>query len=482
MSAEYIVTIGLETHVQLKSKTKIFCSCAAEFGSLPNSNVCPVCLGLPGSLPVLNRKVFTLGLRAVLALGGTPSDVVKFDRKNYFYPDLPKGYQISQYDHPLGRGGFVEIDLKSGIKKIILNRLHLEEDAGKLLHDHSPAESHVDLNRAGTPLAEIVTEPCLDSSEEAYEYLTNLKAILKTAGVSDCDMEKGHLRCDANVSIRKNVADPLGKRVEIKNLNSFKAVKAAIEHEIKRQSEVLGKGEIVAQETRLWDDTREKTFPMRSKEDAHDYRYFPEPDLVPFHLDKAQVEEERRSLPELPRQKKERFISLYGLTPYDAKLLTEDSDYADLFAGTLDILGGKNHKDVANWINGSVRAYLGANNVSLSATKCTAALLAKTVKLVLAGQVSLQTAKEKVFPDVMDKGSDPETVLKEKGLAQVSDTGALDGWIAEVIAANPKVVEDFKSGKETAAMFLVGQVMKKSQGKANPGMVRELVIQKLKNI
>ncbi len=482
MSAPYIVTIGLETHVQLKSKTKIFCSCAAEFGGQPNRHVCPVCLGLPGPLPVLNRKVFTLGLRAVLALGGMPSEVVKFDRKNYFYPDLPKGYQISQYDHPLGRGGFVEIDTPKGSKKIILNRLHLEEDAGKLIHDNSPTESHVDLNRAGTPLAEIVTEPCLDSSEEAYEYLTNLKAILIAAGVSDCDMEKGQLRCDANVSIRKNTTDPFGKRVEIKNLNSFKAVKAAIEHEVARQSEVLGRGETVVQETRLWDDAREKTFAMRSKEDAHDYRYFPEPDLVPFHLDQAQVEEERKALPELPRQKKERFVAQYGLSPYDAKLLTEDIDFANLFAQTLEIFQGKSHKDIANWINGSVRAYLGANNTALSSTKLTASLLAKLMTLVQSGQISLQAAREKVFVEVIEKGLDPEAVMKEKGLVQVSDTGALDGWILEVIGANPKVVDDFKSGKETAAMFLVGQVMKKSQGKANPTMVRELVVQKLKSL
>ncbi len=480
MSGSYIVTIGLETHVQLKSRTKIFCGCAVEFGSQPNKNVCPVCLGLPGSLPVLNRRVFALGLRAVLALGGSVSSTVKFDRKNYFYPDLPKGYQISQYDHPLGWGGTVEIDTPGGPKKVLLNRLHLEEDAGKLIHDLSFSESHVDLNRAGTPLAEIVTEPCLDNSDEAYEYLVNLKAILKTAGVSDCDMEKGHLRCDANVSIRKNAEDPLGKRVEIKNLNSFKAVKSAIEHEIQRQAVVLERGETVAQETRLWDDARQKTSPMRSKEEAHDYRYFPEPDLAPFHLEHAEIDAERKSLPELPRQKKERFIAEYGLSAYDAKLLTEDADFASFFVDTLEKCSGKNHKDIVNWMNGVVRAYLSANNLELAATKLTPALLAKTLGLVQSGQMSLQAAKEKVFSEVIEKGSDPESVMKEKGLIQVSDTGALDGWIAEVIVANSKVVEDFRSGKETAAMFLVGQVMKKSQGKANPGMVQDLIRKKLK--
>ncbi len=475
-----LTTIGLEVHCQLETKTKIFCGCAVQFGAQPNANVCPVCLGLPGALPVLNGEVFRLGMRAVAALGGQISEYVKFDRKNYFYPDLPKGYQITQFDHPLGRGGTIEIEMPTGAKKIRLNRLHLEEDAGKLIHDLSVDASHVDLNRAGTPLAEIVSEPDLESSEEAYEYLTNLKAILKAAGVSQCDMEKGQLRCDANVSVRKNASDPLGRRVEIKNLNSFKAVKAAIEHEVERQSALVEKGETIAQETRLWDDGKGRTHPMRSKEDAHDYRYFPEPDLVPFHLDAKVIDEVKKSLPELPRQKRERFVSQYGLSPYDAKLLTEDTEYANFFTGTLEKTGGKNHKDVANWINGPVRAYLGANNRSLSETKVTPALLAQIMTLVQSGQLSLQTAKEKVFVDVIEHGRNPEEVMKEKGLVQVSDTGALDGWITEVLAANPKVVDDFKSGKETAAMFLVGQVMKKSQGKANPGMVQDLVLKKLK--
>ncbi len=482
MSAQVIVTIGLETHVQLKSRTKIFCSCAAEFGSTPNSNVCPVCLGLPGSLPVLNRKVFSLGLRAVLALGGTPSEVIKFDRKNYFYPDLPKGYQISQFDHPLGRGGFVEIDTPTGVKQVVLNRLHLEEDAGKLIHDNSPTESHVDLNRAGTPLAEIVTEPCLDSSEEAYEYLTNLKAILKTAGVSDCDMEKGHLRCDANVSIRKNAADPLGKRVEIKNLNSFKAVKAAIEYEVKRQAEALEKGEVMVQETRLWDDTRQKTFTMRSKEDAHDYRYFPEPDLVPFHLEVSEIEEARKSLPTLPRARKENLMAKYNLSEYDARLICADQEIENFFEDCVKIYNDV--KTIAIWIKGSVFAYRAENSdefKKFGLSRLKPQLLVQLIGLVDAGTLSLQVAKEKVFPEIV-RGFSPAQVVKEKGLTQVSDTGALEGWIVEVIAANPKVVEDFKSGKESAVMFLVGQVMKKSQGKANPGMLGELIKKKLKEI
>ncbi len=475
----YLPTIGLEVHVQLGSKTKIFCSCAVQFGSAPNQNVCPVCLGLPGSLPVLNQEVFRLGLRAVLALGGTPSPLVKFDRKNYFYPDLPKGYQISQYDHPLGKGGFIEIGTDGSSRKIRLNRLHLEEDAGKLLHDQLPDSSVVDLNRAGTPLAEIVSEPDLVSAQEAYEYLTNLKAILKCVGVSECDMEKGQLRCDANVSVRKNTSDPLGKRVEIKNLNSFKAVKSAIEHEIVRQSAALEKGEVLTQETRLWDDGRQKTFVMRSKEEAHDYRYFPEPDLVPFFVSAEELKEAKNSIPELPQAKKDRFVKAYGISVYDSAQITGDLDTAVFFEKTLEKVPAKT---AVNWIIGPVFAYLGAKNVSLSRTKLTPGLLIELVSLVEQGKISLQVAKEKIFPEVIEKGHDPKTVLKEKGLEQVSDDKQLENWIAEILQANPKVVGDFKSGKDSAAMFLVGQVMKKSQGKANPVKVKELMTQKLQGL
>lgn len=470
-----IATIGLEVHVQLLTRTKIFCPCAVEFGSPPNKNVCPVCLGLPGALPVLNQAVFALGLKAVLALGGEPAQLVKFDRKNYFYPDLPKGYQISQFSHPLGARGGIEILRAGQTVKINLNRLHLEEDAGKLLHDQLPDSSVVDLNRAGTPLAEIVSEPELESADEAYEYLTNLKAILRSIGVSECDMEKGQLRCDANVSVRKNSSEPLGKKVEVKNLNSFKAVKAAIQHEIARQTEALEKGEKLSQETRLWDDNRQKTFTMRSKEEAHDYRYFPEPDLVPFTVNKADVEKMRSTLSELPKAKLGRFVESYKLSEYEAKLITADPEIAGFFEECMKLY--ENPKTIVAWITGAVFAYRTEHAAGLA--NLTPSLLIDLQKLVDTGALSLQTAKEKVFPEVIRDGKAPGIILKEKGLQQVSDDSSLGQWISEAIQANPKVVADFKSGKETAAMFLVGQVMKKSQGKANPGKVKELMVKKL---
>ncbi len=486
MKDTWLVTIGLEVHVQLKTQTKIFCGCPVRFASAPNSNVCPVCLGLPGVLPVLNKEVFRLGLRAVLALGGAPSALIRFDRKNYFYPDLPKGYQISQFIHPLGVGGLIEIGAPakggsaaiSGGKTIRINRLHLEEDAGKLIHDQSDDSSYVDLNRAGTPLAEIVSEPDLESPDEAYEYLTALKAILKSIGVSECDMEKGQLRCDANVSLRKNPKDPLGKKVEIKNLNSFKAVKASLLYEIARQGEALDQGESLSQETRLWDDARQKTFSMRSKEEAHDYRYFPEPDLVPFSVAQSQIDEARVSIPELPKAKKERFMKDFGLSDYDASVLTGDIDLALFFEKCS--INYKSFKKLSNWLTGPMLAYINESPSSNEFSDFTANGLIKIMKLVDDGVLSFQTAKEKVFAQMLRDKKDPETIIKAEGLEQVSDDSALERWVAEALSENPKVVADFKSGKESSAMFLVGQVMRKSQGKAHPQKVQDFVRKKLK--
>lgn len=474
----YHAVIGLEVHVQLGSRTKIFCSCATVFGQTPNSQVCPVCAGLPGVLPVLNRQVFELGIRAVLALEGKVSRTVRFDRKNYFYPDLPKGYQISQFRHPLGEGGFVEIDLPDGSsRKIGLTRLHLEEDAGKLIHEGSGGTSLVDLNRAGVPLAEIVSEPELRSPEEAHAYLTNLRAILKAAGVSDVDMEKGQLRCDANVSIRRGEQDPFGTRAEIKNLNSFKNVRAAIEYEIKRQAEVLDLGEKVIQETRLFDAAAGETRSMRSKEEAHDYRYFPEPDLVPFEVDDAWVAAVRSALPELPAAKKKRFQDRYGLGAYDVGVLLQDEALAALFeelAARYNI-----HKNLANWLIGPLTANLNERGIGLEQAVFSREGFLRMLELVDRGEVSYKACKEEIFPIFMQKNLPPDQILEEKGLRQISDTSALDKAADAAIAANPKSASDFKSGKANALMFLVGQVMKATQGKANPNLVKELLEKKL---
>ncbi len=476
--SNYLTTIGLEVHTQLKTKTKIFCGCELKFGAPPNSSVCPVCLGLPGVLPVLNRTAFFLALRAVLAFRGTPSETIHFDRKNYFYPDLPKGYQISQFSDPIGRGGVVEIETEGKIRQVRLNRIHMEEDAGKLLHDQSPDSSLVDLNRAGSPLIEIVTEPDIESPEEAYQYLINLKAVLKAIGVSDCDMEKGQLRCDANVSLRKRAADPLGTKVEIKNLNSFKAVKAALEYEEDRQAKALEQGEKLMQETRLWDDGRGKTFSMRSKEESHDYRYFPEPDLVPFTVSPEEVQKERSAIPELPKEKRDRFMRDYALSEYDARLIAGDSDVAGFYEEV--VKASHDAKAAANWIIGPLFASLGAAGTNLQGTKITPNLLADLMALVASGKVSFQAAKDKLFPAMISQGASPESLMRAKGIEQVSDDSALESWVSEAIKAHPNVVQDFKAGKDSAAMFFVGQVMKQSKGKANPAKVQEIVRKKLK--
>ena len=472
------VVIGLEVHVQLGSQSKIFCGCPTAFGAAPNTQICPVCCGNPGTLPVLNRRVFDLALRAVVALGGEVSRRVKFDRKNYFYPDLPKNYQISQYDMPVGKAGGVEIELAEGKKFINLTRLHLEEDAGKLIHDDDRGASFVDFNRAGVPLAEIVSEPEIKSPDEAYAYLTNLKAILKSIGVSEVSMEKGHLRCDANVSVRKSPSDPFGTKVEIKNLNSFKYVRSALHHEIKRQTEAVAAGETIVQETRLWDDAHQRTIPMRSKEQAHDYRYFPDPDLVPFEVDDAWLVKIRAEMPELPKAQKARFKEAYGLSDYDTALILEDDGLRELF---VDLAGSyKNFKNLANWILGPLAAHLNEARLDAADLKFDRKLFLEMITIVDEGAVSLKACRELVFPEFIKTGASPRKIVADKGLGQISDTGALDKAIEEVLKANEKVVGDFMSGKENALMFLVGQVMRQSKGKANPNMVNDMIRKKLK--
>ena len=476
------VVIGLEVHAQLATQTKIFCGCPTSFGAAPNTQICPVCCGFPGTLPVLNRKAFELGLRAVVALDGKINKRVKFDRKNYFYPDLPKGYQISQYDQPIGIGGSVEIAMpeiagSGGTRRINLIRLHLEEDAGKLIHDAEKGSSHVDLNRAGTPLAEIVSEPELKSPEEAHAYLVNLKAILKAIGVSEANMEKGHLRCDANVSVRKSPKDPLGTRVEIKNLNSFKYVRSALRYEIQRQAGLVLKGESVTQETRLWDDAAGRTVLMRSKEQAHDYRYFPDPDLVPFEVDPAEVEKIRAALPELPKQKKIRFKEKYKLGDYDTDLILQDEEYTALFEGLAKEY--PNYKNLANWLTGPLFGHLNETSGGLGAARFDRAGFLELMKAVDDGTVSLKAAREVVFPEWLASQKSPRAIVAEKGLGQISDRAALDAGVEEAIRANEKSVNDYLAGKENALMFLVGQVMRASKGKANPNLVNEMVREKL---
>jgi len=471
MSA-YEPVIGLEVHVQLKTATKIFCSCSTQFGAQPNQNTCPVCLGFPGSLPVLNEKVLERAVMAGLALNAQISPRIKFDRKNYFYPDLPKAYQISQYDMPVCSKGYLEMESK----KIGITRAHLEEDAGKLVHEGVRDGSWVDYNRAGTPLLEIVSEPDLRSPQEAFQYLTDLKAILRYLDVSDCDMEKGSLRCDANVSVRKIGDSKLGTKVEIKNMNSFRAVEKALAFEIRRQTQFLEEGTRIVQETRLWDEGKGETLSMRSKEYAHDYRYFPEPDLAPFSVPKERIEEIRESLPELPRAREKRFQTQYGLSHYDASVLVSDKALGDYFEYCAK--HKVSPKLASNWIQSELLAILKVRNETLEASKVTAQHLAGLIRLIEDGTISGKIAKD-VLPLMFETGKSAEEIVGEKGLVQVTDMGLLEAASSQVIKANPKVVEDFKKGKAQAVGFLVGQVMKETKGKANPKLVNEILKKKL---
>ena len=468
----YEVVIGLEVHVQLATESKIFCGCSAKFGLEPNSATCPVCLGLPGALPVLNEKAFLYGLKTALALNCKISGLIKFDRKNYFYPDLPKNFQISQYDRPLASKGFAEIDVNGKRKRIGVTRVHLEEDAGRLIHDPKTNESYADFNRAGIPLLEIVSEPDIRSPEEASIYMEGLRAILLYLGVSDCSMEEGSLRCDANISVRRGREEPLGVKTELKNMNSFKAVRDALSYESARQIELLENKERVAQETRLWNEAKAVTAPMRTKEEAHDYRYFPEPDLVPFELDGKTIEKMRRELPELPEAKKSRFIYEYGLGEYDSDMLTRDMNTADFFEETVRKINRP--KEAANWLFGDVASILNRKKTRLADTRFKPAHLAELISMICSEEINGKIAKD-ILPEIFETGMSPAEIAGKKGMKQVKDDREIARIAREAVKENRKSAGDYKNGKKGALMFLVGQVMKKTKGKANPKMVNEIL-------
>ena len=472
--------IGLEVHAQLLTESKIFCGCSTKFGQEPNQNACPVCVGFPGVLPVLNRKVVEFAIRAGLATHCKIARTSILARKNYFYPDLPKGYQISQYELPICTDGYIDIAVEGVAKRVRLTRIHMEEDAGKNIHDLHGDSSLVDLNRAGVPLLEIVSEPDMRDAEEAGSYLRTLRAILQYLGVCDGNMEEGSFRCDANVSVRPAGSSTLGTKIEIKNLNSFKAVEKALAYEIERQSDTLADGGTLTQETRLWDENRQETRSMRSKESAHDYRYFPDPDLLPLAIDDGWIEKVRASLPELPQARKDRFISEYGLPAYDAELLTGRRDIADYFEGALKI--HSNAKAIGNWIIGDLFRVLKERKLDeqlyITDWPVRAEHIAGMVRLVDQGKISGKIAKT-VFDALLDSDRSPQEIIAEKGLEQISDAGSIESAVEQIISAHPKQVADFRAGNEKIFGFLVGQIMKATQGKANPQKVNEVLRQKL---
>ncbi|NLM51437.1 MAG: Asp-tRNA(Asn)/Glu-tRNA(Gln) amidotransferase subunit GatB [Firmicutes bacterium] len=474
--SKYETIIGLEVHVELATETKIFCSCPTHFGSAPNTNVCPICLGYPGTLPVLNKKAVEYAIMAGLALNCEIPAVSKFDRKNYFYPDLPKAYQISQYDQPVAVNGYLEIEVDGKQKRIGITRLHLEEDAGKLIHSEYGGYSLADYNRGGVPLIEIVSEPDIRSPEEAKAYLEKLRSIILYTGISDVKMEEGSLRCDANISIRPVGSKEFGTRVEIKNMNSFRAVQRALEYEVQRHQETLESGGTLIQETRRWDENLGVTVSMRSKEEAEDYRYFPDPDLVPVVVTAEWVEEIRQRLPEMPDARRKRYMEEYKLSAYDAEVITASKQMADFFEATLKEYNDP--KTVANWLMGEIAKHLNAEGKEINETKLTPSHLAALLKLIDKGTISGKIAKT-VFEEMFSSGKMPGQIVEEKGLVQISDEGAIAAVVEQVIAENPKAVEDYRSGQAKALGFLVGQVMKHTKGKANPQMVNKLLREKL---
>src|SRR5437660_1444022 len=478
--AKYEPVIGLEVHVQLLTATKIFCSCSAHFGDPPNTNVCPVCLGLPGALPVLNRKAVEFAALAAMALNCEIRETSIFARKNYFYPDLPKGYQISQYDKPLAEHGFIEIVTGSGPKRIGITRVHIEEDAGKSLHDGfvgAGETTAIDLNRSGVPLIEIVSEPDIATPDEAYEYLTRLKEIILYTGVSDCNMEEGSLRCDANVSVRPRGETKFGTKTEVKNVNSFRFIREALEYEIDRQIGIIESGGRITQETRLYNSVEGKTYGMRSKEQAHDYRYFPEPDLLPLVVDEKWQSEIRHTLPELPEARRKRMVADYGITAQDAHVLTLSKGLADQFEAAAK--AAKNPKRVANLVQSELMGRLKAKGLEIEQSPISMKGVAVSADLVESGAISGKMLKD-LFDLCCERGEDYADVYTEEGRpAQSRDTSAIEKILDEVIAANPKQVEQYRAGKKTVAAFFVGQVMKLSKGQANPQLVNELVAKKL---
>ena len=474
---EFEPVIGLEVHSQLKTRTKIFCSCSTRFGADPNTHVCPVCLGMPGVLPVLNKTVVEFAMRMALATSCTITRQSRFARKNYFYPDLPKGYQISQYEFPIAENGHVIITLEDGTQKRIgITRIHMEEDAGKLIHDPQRGKSLVDYNRTGTPLIEIVSEPDIRSPEEAGAYLRQLRSILRYLDISDGNMEEGSFRCDANVSIRPKGETEFGTRAELKNLNSFKYVEAAIAYEIKRQKAVIADGGKVVQETRLWDSAKNRSHSMRGKEEAHDYRYFPDPDLVPLEIDEAWIDTVRNTLPELPDARKERFVRDYDLPRYDAEVLTAARELADYFEDCARNV--KTPKLVSNWVMGTLLGLLNSEGKTIDQSPVSATQLAELITLIETDVISGKIAKT-VFDEMVTSGKAPKVIVEEKGLVQVTDASAIESVVDQVISANPSEVEKFKAGNAKLMGFFVGQVMRETKGKANPQMVNQLLKEKL---
>ncbi|MBW7476404.1 Asp-tRNA(Asn)/Glu-tRNA(Gln) amidotransferase subunit GatB [Paenibacillus oenotherae] len=473
---KYETVVGLEVHVELHTKSKIFCGCSTSFGAPPNTHTCPICLGHPGVLPVLNRQALEFAMKAAMALNCQIADVSKFDRKNYFYPDSPKAYQISQFDQPIGEHGWLDIEVNGQTKRIGITRLHLEEDAGKLTHVDGGYASLVDFNRVGTPLVEIVSEPDIRTPEEAKAYLEKLKAIMLYCEVSDVKMEEGSLRCDANVSLRPFGQEKFGTRAELKNMNSFRGVQRGLEYEQIRQADILDSGGIVVQETRRWDEAQGKTFTMRSKEEAHDYRYFPDPDLVRMYIDEEWKTRVRASIPELPDARKARYTSELGLSSYDAEVITASKKLADFFEESLGYT--KDAKSVANWIMGDLLGYLNSGNLELADVKITGQGLGEMIGLMEKGTISSKIAKT-VFKEMLESGKLPQQIVEEQGLVQISDEGAIAAVVDTIVTANPQSVEDFKAGKEKAIGFLVGQVMKETKGKANPALVNKLLLERL---